>query len=313
MAGLLSKQWHNKRVGWKFYPAHCLGDVPIFQQQGNLRTLLQMAEQSRPAMRETGELFAKEFGGTFTLAANKTYESALRKIGQIDNELPIDQREINAHDIIDPARGVIIVDDTDGIERVRKKLKSILDYRQDTVVLVGDRYSRPPSIPIRGIFMYVRLPNGVIGEIQVHTRDYWNGLQAIRQDYETHRAMMDERYINWEREREANLAKENGEPLPYLESVWNEADESRLIAAQKKRTQQLNNLAVTTGVTVLEQAAVNFENDCSYPRRPHHHEKTGQFGYLIPALRQGEDDLSKYEYKGGEYKRLLESEPPQPT
>lgn len=283
----LSKQWHNKRFGWSFYPKEFVHNFSIFQDTYDIDTLLAQAHQARPDMGNLGNQLATELRGTFTLAANKTKESAIRKIRELCSIEDKSYAEGDADQIIDPIRGVIIVDTNDDIQRVRTKLKNLTSFKQDTILKISDRYSRPPEVPIRGIYMYVRLPNNVIGEIQIHTADYWRGFQATHQAYQAHRSLKDEKNIQ---ALPHHLSDAEQEEVP-LAHEWTKADNSRLLDAKRKRIHELNEVAKTCNVKVLELRDTNYQDDCSYPLRPHIDPKTGKFGYLVPSIKELKEKL----------------------
>ncbi len=288
MTGILSKKWHNKRSGWCFFPADAFdGRFELFQYTGSLHQVLIQAEQARPAMQMHGERLAHHLGGAFTLAANKTREQALISTALDDFEIPPSQLEMSAHSILDPVRGCILVDGPQGIQYARTKLRSILDFKQSAIVKVSDRYSRPPSSDLRGIFINLRMPNGVIGEMQIHTHEYWTGLNRIRAQYERYRSMLYQSYLAYASEKEADCEDAGCEDVvPVLHKAWTEADDSKIDDLRKIRTNGLRNLTSISGVKSLELSVSGYEGDCSFPMRPAVDAKTGQMGYSIPAYKQ---------------------------
>lgn len=296
MAGILSKKWHNKRSGWRFFPEEAIDRLSeIIQRPYDLDSVLGRASQARPDMLECGKTLAAHLGGVFMLAPNKTREQSLKSIAYKEGNLSPEQLADCSYSLLDPVRGCIEVDGIEGLTHARTKLRSILDYKQSTILNVSDRYSRPPRIGLRGIFVSVKMPNGVIGEIQVHTKDYWAGLNQIRPLYEEYRTMWYQGYLAGAEQVKRAQLEEAGDPVPRtLTREWSEADHSRLEELSKARIRGLRDLAIRTGVDHLCLKDQNYEGDCSFPLRPVFHLQSGQSGYLIPVYRQS--DLVKSDF-----------------
>lgn len=287
MAGILSKKWHNKRAGWNFFPAPVVHAslFGVYQPTYKLDRLLELAEHARPAMQRHGDELAALLKGSFTLAENKDRDQSLRSIAIRDFDLPADQLTTSANSLLDPVRGCLLVDGNEGIEHARTKLRSILDYKQQVILAAYDRYSRPAANNLRGICLYSQMPNGVIGEIQVHTREYWEGMNRLRSKYETYRDFAYEYYLHYRQQQES---QDQENPTPSLVKEWREADQSKYEHLRKERKQALAEIAQTTGVTSLELKDTDYRNDCSFPLRPAINSKTGLQGFLVPAYMQKE-------------------------
>ena len=295
MTGLLSKKWHNKRSGWRFFPADAIDPLyELYQPPCDLDSVLDKAAEARPDMLKSGHTLAANLGGTFTLAPNKTREQSLRSIAFNDPGLLPEQLEDCAYSLFDPVRGCIEVDGIEGLSHARIKLRSVLDYKQTTIVRVSDRYSRPPRSDLRGIFISVQMPNGVIGEIQVHTRDYWMGLNRIRPLYEQYRDIRHQEYLVVSEQKKRSQLEEAGAEAPRsLTREWSAADCSKVMMLSKARIQGLRDLAIETGVNSLRLADQNYEGDCSFPMRQCIDAQSGRSGYLVPVYFQR--DLVKRE------------------
>lgn len=269
--------FHNGRekISWVLYPAEKVQtDYTPYQQfyDDTPEYIHEITHESRLLLQEKGDQLAGHLHGQFILAANKTDEKV-----QISSR--IKHIENGRHLVIDYVRGCILLDSIHNLTVARKKIQEILEYRDQPIARSLDRYAVPTKHGLRGIFLAYTLPNGLIAEIQIHKRDYWDKLNENHEQHNSFRKQNIE-YDNKYREQELAINKwSKGENFTISQT---QIDEMRLAKRQQRnsRIAHLERIANQTGVNKLLSRERKFNEDCSYPVRPGRL-PTGENGYWV--------------------------------
>ncbi len=267
----------RQKTNWRLFPSHYLAEQWRARQTApyyiSIEQFLEFAAESLPHLDIIGQDLAHRLGGHFALGPLKTYE----RVEQQCNIL-----NCSPSYITDYTRGVVLLDNLHDVIRARKKIRDWTNSPQSTIAESIDRYSQPNSGGLRGIFLSIVLPNGHIAEIQVHLKAYWEALQNTHSLYQRKRNLEDDKfryevryflaYEAYIRDKEFEIPKE-----------WTDEHKRVLKRVRQERHIQLDSIANTTGVKILELASRNFKGDCSYPVRPIIASQNGQLAYLIAS------------------------------
>ncbi len=269
----------RQKTNWRLFPSHYLSkDWRIWQTSPYHHTLdqfLDFAVVSVPQLDTLGQDLADRLGGQFVQGPLKTKERAEQYCNLFDRTPSY---------ITDYARGVVLLDTLHDVVRARKKIRDWTNSPQSTIVESLDRYSRPTSSGLRGIFLSVALPNGHIAEIQVHHKAYWEALQNTHTLYQRKRDLEEMELRSEIRYFLAYEAYSRKEEFDMPEE-WTDEQKKELKRARQARQTQLDGVANATGIKTLELASRNFQGDCSYPVRPTIASQNGQLAYLIASER----------------------------
>lgn len=236
----------------------------------DIDSFLNQAKESDPLLQNTGKDLADRLGGEFILGPLKKRERVEQVLGK--DESP--------STITDYVRGCILLENSHEVIRARKKIREWTDTYKTPILQSIDRYSRPTAIGLRGIFLYVELPNGHIGEIQVHLKSYWDELQKTHPLYSRARDMLEKKTRYSNARVDLFMACVKGEDFEPPKE-WTDEDQREFKKVRKNRKFELAHIAEITHVNSLLLESKNFVGDCSYPVRPTVNSQNGQLGFLI--------------------------------
>lgn len=237
------------------------------------------SEATRTHLQEFGQKLAEHLQGSFALGPDKTREQALAGLMYKGRDVTPGLEEDSIYQIVDFRRGCLLVEDNHALIRARKKLRDITDHDQAIFLEVRDLYSRPPTTPIRGIYVIAMMPNEEVVEIQVHTRAYWENMIKTHAAYETHRDFKAQSTLPIRDYNLAYLHWVKGHDYTPLATEW--TDEARGLSRRARATRRhsVEQAAHASGAFRLELKDKNYQGDCSFPLRPA--VVAGQSGYMI--------------------------------
>jgi ppGpp synthetase/RelA/SpoT-type nucleotidyltranferase len=145
------------------YPGPPAVDVPVTTRvrlQAMLKPLMAAAEEANEQFKADLRAAAAEVGGTAKTAGVKAEKRTIEKLHQ---EEEITGREATPDDIKDLVRGSIVVQSEEDIPSAIQEVRDRFN-----VIRVKDRFSEPLASGYRDVLINVRLPNGSVGEVQIH-------------------------------------------------------------------------------------------------------------------------------------------------
>ena len=149
---------------------------PSAEYKEKAKPLLEQAAAQKPEFDAKLQQAAEAAGGTAKFAAVKSIDRAAQKLA---NDYGGDASLLR-----DAVRGTIVVESERDLSRAVKEIKSRFD-----VVRVKDRFEAPTNVGYSDIVVNVKLPGGIVGEIQVNLPEFVEAKSVAHKLYEVARSL----------------------------------------------------------------------------------------------------------------------------